>query len=203
MESTYGLPHFRFPDRAIVVEELLEHVRGAMRENRQPIVMGYSLGKAQEIIRILTNARINVTAHGAVHSICRIYEELSVSLGNVRRYSREDFHGPKAIDLLERGVLVAPPNNARSGFVTSFDKPLTVVMSGWGLLKNARFRYGVDHVLPLSDHADFDELIETVERVNPKKVYTHHGFAEFAETLKARGWDAELARPDEQMMLFE
>jgi Cft2 family RNA processing exonuclease len=55
----------------------------------------------------------------------------------------------------------------------------------------------------LSDHADFDELLELVERVHPKKIYTHHGYKEFADILRARGHDASLAEPDKQLMLFD
>jgi Cft2 family RNA processing exonuclease len=202
METTYGLPVFRFPPRERVLTELAERVGAAIKAGRQPIVMGYSLGKAQEIVRILTDAGFAVTCHGAVHSMNRIYETFGVRLGPCRRYAFDDFHGPAALAPEERGVLVAPPSCARGGFVTRFDNPLRIVMTGWGLLKNAQYRYGVDHVLPLSDHADFDELLELIDRVRPRKIFTHHGYAEFVDTLRARGLDAELARPDPQMQLF-
>jgi Cft2 family RNA processing exonuclease len=71
------------------------------------------------------------------------------------------------------------------------------------MLKNAIYRYGVEHALPLSDHADFDELLELIERVQPKKIYSHHGYREFADFLRGKGFDAELARPDKQLMLFD
>lgn len=202
-ESTYGLPHFRFPPRQLVIEQLLELVHSAFRDGRQPILLGYSLGKAQEITRILTDSGINVTEHGAVANISDQYESLGVPLGKRRRYVADDFHGPAALDLPERGCLVAPPQVARTGFVDKFDNPLTIMLSGWGLLKNARFRYGVNEVLPLSDHADFDELLELVEIVRPKRVLTVHGYNEFAEHLRARGIDARPARPDAQLRLFD
>jgi Cft2 family RNA processing exonuclease len=202
MESTYGLPFFRFPPWRQTAHELVERVAGAIREGRQPIVMGYSLGKAQEIVRALTDAGLPVTCHGAVYAMNKLHEELGVPLGTYRKYRFDDFHGPAPLDLAERGVLVAPPNVARAPFVTRFDNPLRIVMTGWGLLKGAQFRYGVDHALPLSDHADFDELLELIDRVQPKKVYTHHGYKEFAETLRKRGIDASLARPEAQMTLF-
>ena len=202
MESTFGQPFFRFPPWRAVVDQLLGLIATAFKAGRQPVVMGYSLGKAQEITRILTDAGVPVTVHGAVFHSNRIYEEHGVTLGPYRRYNAWDFHGPRALPLEERGVLVAPPNVARNGFVTRFDNPLRVVLTGWGMLKNAPYRYGVDYVLPLSDHADFDELLELIERVNPKKIYSHHGYREFADILKARGHDAELARPDKQLQLF-
>ncbi len=202
-ESTYGKPFFRFPPRGLVVEQLIELVHGAIRAGRQPVVMGYSLGKSQEIARLLTDAGLSVTLHGAAFALCEIYERLGVPLGRVRRYRREDFHGPDALDLRQRGVLVAPPHVARTSFVTAFDNPLRVVMTGWALAKDAKYRYGVDHALPMSDHADFDELLEMIDRVRPRKVYTFHGFPEFVDELKKRGIDAELACPDPQLSLFE
>jgi Cft2 family RNA processing exonuclease len=203
MESTFGQPFFRFPHWRTVADELVELCEAGIRAGRQPIVMGYSLGKAQEAVRILTDAGLPVTLHGAVHVLAGIYNRFGVQLGNYRRYRYEDFHGPHAIDMRCRGVLVAPPHVARSGFVTRFKDPLRIVLTGWSLLKNAIYRYGVDHALPLSDHADFDELLEMVERVGPKKIYTHHGYAEFAEHLRSRGHDATVARPERQLSLFD
>lgn len=203
IESTYGQPMFRFPAWQSVAQQMVELVSSAMRQGRQPIVMGYSLGKAQEITRILTTAGIAVTLHGAAWGISRIYEQFGVELGPYRRYAFTDFHGSSALDLHERGVLVAPPHVARNSFVTRFANPCRIVMSGWGMLKNATYRYGVDHVLPLSDHADFDELLELIERVHPKKIYTHHGYREFVDILRSRGHDAQLARPEDQLRLFE
>lgn len=203
MESTYGQPFFRFPPRQRVAEQLLDLVESAFRAGRQPIVLGYSLGKAQEATRVLTAAGHRVTLHGAAWSLNEIHQRLGVDLGPYRRYAPADFHGAWPTDLRERGVLVAPPHTARSPFVTRFKNPCRIVLTGWALLKNAPYRYGVDHALPLSDHADFDELLELIERVNPKKIYTHHGPAEFVEHLRKRGRDAALARPAAQLSLFE
>ncbi len=203
MESTYGLPHFRFPPWGDVAGQLLDVVETALRAGRQPIVMGYSLGKAQEITKILTRGGFPVTLHGAVHAMSEIHTRLGVDLGPYRKYAFADFHGPDALDLRERGVLVAPPNCARAGFCTRFANPYRVVMTGWALQKNAVYRYGVEHALPLSDHADFDELMQLIEIVRPKKILSHHGYREFAELLRARGLDATLARPDSQLRLFD
>jgi Cft2 family RNA processing exonuclease len=203
MESTYGKPMFRFPPWQETADRMVQLVGDALKTGRQPVVMGYSLGKAQEIVKLLTGAGFAVTEHGAVARLSNIYEQFGVSLGTRHAYVAADFRGAKQKPLEERGVLVAPPQVARSAFVSQFDNPMTIMMSGWGLLKGAEYRYGVQHVLPISDHADFDELLELVDRVQPKKIYTLHGFPEFADILKRRGHDASLAKPDPQMSLFE
>jgi putative mRNA 3-end processing factor len=202
MESTYGRSLFRFPPSRQVIAELVERVGGALRAGRQPIVMGYSLGKAQEAVRALTDAGFPVTCHGAVFAMNQISEQVGVRLGPYRRYRSEDFHGTAALDLAERGVLVAPPHAARSGFVTRFADPLRIVLTGWAMLKGAQYRYGVDHALPLSDHADFDELLELIDRVRPRKVFTYHGFRDFVDMLRSRGIDACYAEPEAQLSLF-
>jgi Cft2 family RNA processing exonuclease len=218
METTYGLPHFKFPPRSLVIDQLLSLVESAFRSNRQPIILAYSLGKAQELTKILTNAHYPVTLHGAPHNLCQIYDRhlphppspqppnppSLPPLGHYRKYHHTDFHGPTAIDLRCRGVLIGPPAVARTPFVTRFDKPLTIAMTGWALLKGANFRYGVDHCLPFSDHADFPQLLELVDRVQPSHVYTHHGYtAEFADHLQSLGINARPAIPSNQLSLFD
>lgn len=203
MECTYGLPQFRFPSASILREQIVSRAKTAQSEGRQPLVFAYSLGKAQEAVRILTDAGIAVTVHGAVARVNEIYEEFGVRLGPWRRYRREDFSGPAALDLYERGVLIAPPSNSRTAFTTQFEQRYTMMLSGWGIDRNAKYRYGVDEVIPLSDHADYDELLELIEHVAPKNIYLQHGFVkEFTDDLQRRGLNARPIRPDEQLTLF-
>ncbi len=212
MESTYGSPFFRFPPAAQTEAMLVDMVRDAFARGHQPVVHGYSLGKSQENIRILTDAGFNVTMHGAIWRISQFYRDFGVHLGTddqLRQYQKADFAGDKQLDLEERGVLVCPPRDARGAMTAQFgEKVCRIMMSGWALSPNAKFRYGVEHALPLSDHADFDELIETIERVRPKHVVSHHGFAEFPQHLhklglpERLGFDVRLAKPPAQLELF-
>lgn len=50
---------------------------------------------------------------------------------------------------------------------------------------------GIDYALPMSDHCDYNELIQVVHKCNPKKIFTIHGFAhEFARILNNMGYNA-------------
>ena len=54
-----------------------------------------------------------------------------------------------------------------------------------------RYRFKCDALFPLSDHADYEDLLRYVEQVSPRIVYTLHGYAEeFARDLRARGMEA-------------
>jgi len=76
------------------------------------------------------------------------------------------------------------------------------MISGWAVDPNAIYRYQVDAAFPLSDHADYDDLLRYVELVGPKRVFTLHGFAaQFARDLRARGIEAWALTEENQMEL--
>ena len=76
------------------------------------------------------------------------------------------------------------------------------MISGWGLDPSAKYRYGVDEVFPLSDHADHPELLRAVELVDPRLTLTVHGHTrEFAAELRRSGRDARALGQVEQLEL--
>jgi Cft2 family RNA processing exonuclease len=66
-----------------------------------------------------------------------------------------------------------------------------------------RFRYSADQAIPMSDHADFNELLHYVERAEPRKVYCLHGDTEFVRHLKRRGWNAVHVKSGEQLSMWD
>ena len=53
--------------------------------------------------------------------------------------------------------------------------PLLVFASGWMQVRQRAKQRGVEFPLILSDHADWDDLLATIEQVNPKEVWVTHG----------------------------
>ena len=72
------------------------------------------------------------------------------------------------------------------------------MLSGWGIDPSAKYRYRVDEVFPMSDHADYPDLLDFVSKVSPSRVLTVHGYtAEFARDLRRTGIEAwSLERED-------
>jgi Cft2 family RNA processing exonuclease len=74
------------------------------------------------------------------------------------------------------------------------------MISGWAVEPNAIYRYQVDAAFPLSDHADYNDLVRYVDLVKPKRVLTLHGFAaEFARDLRERGIEAWALSEENQL----
>src|SRR5438477_5042 len=103
---------------------------------------------------------------------------------------------------ISSSAAACPPNFSNSAMLRNPGKTRTAVLTGWAVDPGCRFRYQCDAAFPLSDHADFPELIEMVKLVQPQKIYTLHGFAaEFAQTLRQLGYDASALSQDEQFPL--
>jgi hypothetical protein len=69
-------------------------------------------------------------------------------------------------------------------------RSVSIGVTGWAIDPAWRWRLGVDYAVALSDHADFDELLECIERVAPAVIYCTHGPAEFVAYLRQQGHNA-------------
>ena len=196
METTYGLPRYAMPPTEETMERMVEFCREALEEGAVPVLLGYSLGKAQEILCALIAAGLTPMLHGSVWTLTEIYRKLrpDFPVGYVR-YEAAAVPGK---------VLVCPPSAARTKMITQHKNRRVAVLTGWALDAGATYRYQCDAAFPLTDHADYPDLLRYVELVQPKRVLTLHGFAaEFARDLRERGIEAiPLTEPQMELKLI-
>lgn len=193
METTFGLPHLVFPGGVEVDAMVLRFVQDAFADGETPVLFGYSLGKAQEVIALLAESGIPVLSHPRV-------AEMTVAC----RAAGVDLPEPVVFEGFGREghVVVAPPNAVRAKLLRGLKDRRTAMLTGWALQGGAFYRYRVDEVIAMSDHADHAGLMECVMRVRPKRVLTVHGFArEFAAELRGRGIEAWCASGGDQLEL--
>lgn len=194
METTFGKPQFRFPPTAVVIAQMVEFCRDALADGAVPILFGYSLGKSQEILCALVEAGLKPMLHGTVYKMAEIYRELRPDFPATPTYDAEQAAGH---------VLIFPPSAANSRVVTRFKNRRTAVLTGWAVTPGAAFRYGCDAAFPLSDHADYDDLLRYVELVQPRRVLTIHGSTrEFAADLRQRGLEAWALGEENQLEML-
>ncbi|MFN2542718.1 MAG: ATP-dependent DNA ligase [Chthoniobacterales bacterium] len=191
METTFGRARYRFPPTEQVVDQIVAFCRDTIAEGAVPVLLGYSLGKAQEILCALEGADLLPMLHGAVFGMTRIYEQLGQPFCKYVRYKPSDVAGK---------VLICPPSANRSPMLEKIPRKRVAMISGWAIDPNAIYRYQADAAFPLSDHADYDDLLRYVDLVQPKRVLTLHGFAsDFARDLRERGIEAWALSEDNQM----
>lgn len=193
METTFGLPQLIFPNQMEVEASVLRFVHDAFADGEVPVLFGYSLGKAQEALALMAEHGIQVLLQKNVAEMTAACRELGVDLPEPVLF--EGFAQPGQ-------VVIAPPNAVSSKLLRGLKNKRCAMLSGWAMQPGAMFRYRVDEVIPMSDHADHAGLMECVTRVRPKRVLTVHGYAkEFAAELRAKGLEAWCAMGGDQLEL--
>ncbi len=187
METTFGIPKFDLPPSAEILDAMAKFAREAIEENEIPVFMAYSLGKAQEVLLALHSLapELKFQVHSSVAKMNAVVSELGYALPPAELFS------PKERSPLGH-VLVMPPSAARGQVVRRMKKQIRLAMvSGWGMDSGAKYRYQCEEVFALSDHAGYSDLLAFVEKVDPEKVFTIHGYCdEFARDLRERGREA-------------
>ena len=156
METTFGLPRYRFPPVEQVIEQIIAFCRETIDDGGVPVLLGYSLGKAQEILCSLDGAGLTPMLHGSVYQMTRIYEQFGQSFCKYLRYNPNDVAGK---------VLICPPSANHSQMLEKIGRKRVAMISGWAVDPNAIYRYQVDAAFALSDHADYNDLLRYVELV--------------------------------------
>ncbi len=194
LETTFGLPQFEFPNPMEIEAAVLRFVQDAFADGETPVLFGYSLGKAQEALALLTEHGIPALLHPAVAAMTVACREAGVE--TLPEPVEFEGHAPPG------HVVIAPPNTIRSKLLRGLKSKRTAMLTGWALQPGSKYRYRVDEIFPLSDHADHPGLMECIKRVRPKKILTVHGFAkEFATELRGKGMDAWCAMGGDQLEL--
>ena len=190
METTFGKPEFVFPPTERVLEQVVNFCREALEDDEVPVLLGYSLGKAQEILCAVAAAGLQPMLHGAVAKMTRIYRDLVPGIPSFAAYKASEVAGH---------VLICPPSVRGSRMIQGIKKRRVAMLTGWAMTPGAVHRYQVDAAFPLSDHAGYDDLRKYVGLVKPKLVLTLHGYAsEFARDLRESGIEAwSLVSPDQ------
>jgi Cft2 family RNA processing exonuclease len=193
METTFGRPEFCFPPEEEVVAGVIRFCRETLAEGRTAVLLGYSLGKSQEILARLAGAGLPLVLHEQGYRLTEIYAEFGVTLPAFERLGAGNGRGR---------VVICPPAASRTALEQQLGPLRCAVLTGWALHPRCRFQYGADAAFPLSDHADFPDLLRLVEMVNPRRVLTLHGFAaEFAAALRERGREAWALSESDQLTL--
>ncbi len=193
METTFGQPEYEFPAVDLVLRDIIRFCHESVADGATPVLLCYSLGKSQELLAGLAGAGLPVALHDSAHKITKIYEQFGRSF---------PAHMPLAENGVHDSIVICPPHSDAAAALRRSGRTRTAVVTGWALDPRSRYRYQADAAFPLSDHADFPELIELVRRVSPGKVYTLHGFAaDFAQTVRELGIDAQALSEPEQFLL--
>lgn len=192
-ECTFGMPEYVFPKLDDTVKKVNGIISDMYAKGKPVILLGYELGKAQILSYLF--AHWQPFYHDSVKRVNDVYRSFGVGLWDSPGHSEAESTG-----LLEKKpwLMIAPNLSGRNSFVqhmkSKYDA-ITIGFSGWAQSSRFAFARQHDYSIPLSDHCDYNELLELVKRCDPEKIYTVHGFVdEFASDLAKMGYDAQPLR---------
>ena len=178
-EATFGLPIYRWSPGSAVAAEILKWWQGA--PERASILFCYAFGKAQRVLAELAALGVGaaghpgaagneILLHGAVETLMEPYRQAGIALPPTLPVSALE----RRADLAGR-LVIAPPSAHRSDWMKRFKEPQTAFVSGWMAVRGARRRRGYERGFVLSDHADWNGLLQSVRGSAARQVYVTHG----------------------------
>jgi putative mRNA 3-end processing factor len=168
-EATFGLPVFRHPDTGDEIDKLIAALHA--NPERCVLVGAYALGKAQRVITELRQRghEAPIYIHGALQRLCDLYAAHGVRLGELLPVA-----DAKKADMAGH-VVMCPPGALNDRWSRRLPDPITAMASGWMRVRGRARQKNVELPLILSDHADWDELTETLAEIAPREVWVTHG----------------------------
>ena len=186
MESTYGRPEYSFPPEEQVLATAGKTLREWLSQGARPVVRGWRLGKAQELLYQFLDQGFEVLVEDSIYKIACTYRESGVAFpGEFRRFD-DGIDG----DWPEGQILICPPGPWSGKSLSGIRGKRFMDLTGWATGGGHQWSRRADASLPYSDHADFSELVGYVQEVKPKQVYTVNGFPELAARLRHLGYPA-------------
>lgn len=157
-ETTFASPETKHPNPEKEIEKL-----NGISSN---ILLGvYGLGKAQRLTKLINSIcpQKTIHLHYSIFPVHQLYIKNGIDLGAFEHYDRKKFK-----QNLSNQVYMVPPLT-----FNSYGRAMGVVKmfaSGW---KN--LQYGNDESLYISDHVDWEDILQTIREVEPQEVWTIHG----------------------------
>ena len=172
-EATFGLPVFKHPDPLEEVQKLLSFM--SVFPERSCFIGAYALGKAQRVIKLLRQAGYDtpIFIHGALQALCQFYQDQNIDLGILLPLPEKPRGGANAE--LRARIVIGPPSAIGSPWANRLPDPIISFASGWMQVKARARQRAVEVPLILSDHADWHDILRTIDEVNPKEVWITHG----------------------------
>ena len=189
-ECTFGMPEYVFPTLDETVKKVNAIISDMYAKGKPVILLGYELGKGQILSYLFSHWQPYY--HDSVKRVNDVYRSFGVDLKDSMGHTEAENAG-----LLDKKpwLMIAPNLGGRNSFVQDMKSKydaITIGFSGWAQSQRFAFARQHDFSIALSDHCDYNELIELVKHCDPDKVYTVHGFVEeFAGDLVKLGFDAQ------------
>ena len=184
-ECTFGLPAFKWQPQEEVFAEINNWWQQNQSEGKTSVIFGYSLGKAQRLLKYLDPSIGKIYTHGAIENMTEVLRpqlEMPETTRITRDVKKEEIKG---------NIVIAPPSAHGTPWIKKMVPYVTASASGWMTFRGARRRRAIDRGFVLSDHCDWQGLLSSIKETGAEKIICTHGYTDiFSKYLREIGYDA-------------
>jgi putative mRNA 3-end processing factor len=182
-ESTFGLPIYQWKPQQVIYTNIQNWIRLNQATGKTSVLIAYSLGKAQRLLRPIAEVSDKIFAHGAIWNVHQTLLEAGHVLPLIERITPDT---PK--NDLRGSVVIAPPSADGTTWMKKLAPYAAGVCSGWMQVRGNYRRRNADAGFALSDHADWNGLLSAIKATEAQMVYVTHGFqSAFSRYLNEAG----------------
>ena len=186
-ECTFGLPIYKWKPQDEIYKGIQNWILKNKAQGKTSVLIAYSLGKAQRLLKPISEVSEHIFVHGAVYNMHMALLNAGWQLPEVKKVSYDTLKE----DLLG-SVVIAPSSAEGSPWLKRFAPYETGICSGWMQVRGNLRRKNADAGFVLSDHADWDGLLDVCKATEAECVYATHGFqAVFSRYLSEQGIQAK------------
>lgn len=186
-ESTFGLPIYQWKSQREIFFDIQNWILANREKGKNSVLIAYSLGKAQRLLPGLAEISATVYAHGAVWNTNQVLRQSGFPLPDLVRVTPDMSKG-----VFKEAIIIAPPSADQSLWMRRFEPYAVGVCSGWMQVRGHLRRRNADAGFALSDHADWNGLVQVVRETGAEKVFVTHGFqSAFSRYLNEAGIAAQ------------
>jgi len=184
-ECTFGLPVYKWEEPKIVHGQINKWWAKNKSNGITSLLLGYSLGKIQRLLKNLDPEIGKIYTHGATEKMTEVLRA-KIDFPKTNLITRDTIKKE-----IEGNLVLAPPAVLGSVWSRKLGITSSGYASGWMAIRGARRRRAVDRSFVLSDHADWDGLLSAIYSTECENVITTHGYTDiFAKYLNEKGLNA-------------
>jgi putative mRNA 3-end processing factor len=135
------------------------------------LVGAYALGKAQRVMAEIRAAGYDrpFYLHGALVKLCELYQQWGIDVGEWIPVSDVDKKS------LGGEVVLCPPGALADRWSRGLPSVIPCMASGWMQIRARAKQRRVELPMVISDHADWDDLLATIQAVEAREIWITHG----------------------------
>jgi putative mRNA 3-end processing factor len=199
-EATFGTPSFSWNKTANFGAQIYQWWLKNQDEGFNSLLFAYSLGKAQRILGALQSfATKPIYCHPATEQLNVCYRKQGINLAQTIC-----LNNLKQDSILSGDLILTPSSFLKTNSKINLGKYKTAFASGW--MKRNSNQYDTGFIM--SDHADWQDLLLTIQQSGAKQVFVQHrGSGALVKKLNSLGIKAYpdsalFSKSPNQLVLF-